>query len=155
MNADLAWNGSTDSSLLTGRVVVDKLGFTQGSDLSEILANFSGDETVSDPSNFANNIKLNVAMQSSQNLNLASSQLSIAGSASLTAQGTAANPVLLGRILLTSGEIFFLGKRFEIAKRHDFVFESCSHRTGRKSSSENNHRAATTSPRASSARSIN
>ena len=114
MNADLAWNGSTDSSLLTGRVVVDKLGFTQGSDLSEIMANFSGDETVSDPSAIANNIKLNIAIQSSQNLNLASSQVSIAGSASLTAQGTAANPVLLGRILLTNGEVFTLGKRFEI-----------------------------------------
>ena len=114
VNADLAWNGSTDSSQLTGRVVVDKLGFTQGSDLSEIMANFSGDETVSDPSSIANNIKLNVAIQSSQNLNLASSQVSIAGSASLTAQGTAANPVLLGRILLTSGEVFTLGKRFEI-----------------------------------------
>jgi translocation and assembly module TamB len=114
MNADLAWNGSTDSSLLSGRVVVDKLAFSQGSDLSAILANFSDDETVSDPSNIANNIKLNVAVQSSQNLNLASSQLSIAGSASLTAQGTAANPVLLGRVLLTSGEVFFLSKRFEI-----------------------------------------
>jgi translocation and assembly module TamB len=114
MNADLAWNGSTDSSLLSGRVVVDKLAFSQGSDLSAILANFSGDETVRDPSNIANNIKLNVAVQSSQNLNLASSQLSIAGSASLTAQGTVANPVLLGRVLLTSGEVFFLSKRFEI-----------------------------------------
>ncbi|MBV8515544.1 MAG: translocation/assembly module TamB domain-containing protein [Acidobacteria bacterium] len=115
MNADLAWNGSTDSSLLSGRVVVDKLAFNQGSDLSEILANFSGDETVSDPSSIANNVKLNVAVQSSQNLSLASSQLSIAGSASLTAQGTAATPVLLGRILLTNGEVFFLGKRFEIS----------------------------------------
>jgi translocation and assembly module TamB len=114
MNADLAWNGSTDSSLLSGRVVVDKLAFNQGSDLNDILNNFSGDETVSDSSNFANNIKLNVAVQSAQSLNLASSQLSIAGSASLTAQGTAADPVLLGRVLLTNGEVFFLSKRFEI-----------------------------------------
>ena len=114
MNADLAWNGSTDNSLLSGRVVIDKLAFNQGSDLSEILSSLSSDQTVSDPSNVANNIRLNVSVQSSQSLNLASSQLSIAGSANLTAQGTAANPVLLGRILLTSGEVFTLGKRFEI-----------------------------------------
>jgi translocation and assembly module TamB len=114
LNADLAWNGSTDSSLLSGRVVVDKLAFNQGSDLNDILNNFSGDETVSDPSAIANNIKLNVAVQSAQSLNLASSQLSIAGSANLTAQGTAATPVLIGRVLLTNGEVFFLGKRFEI-----------------------------------------
>jgi translocation and assembly module TamB len=114
LNADLAWNGSQDNSILSGRVVVDKLAFNQGSDLSEILGQFSDDETVSDPSSFARNVKLNVAVQSSENLNLASSQLSIAGSANLNAQGTAANPVVLGRISLTSGEIFFLGKRFEI-----------------------------------------
>ena len=53
-------------------------------------------------------------MQSSQNLNLASSQLSIAGSPNLAAQGTAAQPIILGRVLLNSGEVFFLGKRFEI-----------------------------------------
>ncbi len=114
LNADLAWNGSQDSSLLSGRVVVDKLAFNQGSDLSEILGQFSDDETVSDSSSFARNVKLNVAVQSSQSLNLASSQLSIVGSANLNAQGTAANPVILGRISLTSGEVFFLGKRFEI-----------------------------------------
>jgi translocation and assembly module TamB len=114
MNADLAWNGSMDSSLLSGRVSVDKLAFNEGSDLSEILGQFSDDETISEPSSFARNVKLNVAVQSSQNLNLASSQLSIAGSANLAAQGTAAQPIILGRVLLNSGEVFFLGKRFEI-----------------------------------------
>jgi translocation and assembly module TamB len=114
MTADLAWNGSQDSSMLSGRVVVDKLAFNEGSDLSETLGKFSDDTTVSNPSSFARSVKLNVAVQSSQNLNLANSQLSIAGSANLNAQGTAANPVILGRISLTSGEVFFLGKRFEI-----------------------------------------
>jgi translocation and assembly module TamB len=114
MTADLAWNGSQDSSMLSGRVVVDKLAFNEGSDLSETLGQFSDDTTVSDSSSFARSVKLNVAVQSSQNLNLATSQLSIAGSANLNAQGTAANPVILGRISLTSGEVFFLGKRFEI-----------------------------------------
>jgi translocation and assembly module TamB len=62
----------------------------------------------------ANNVKLSVAVQSAEDLNLASGQVSIAGSASLNAVGTLANPIILGRISLTSGEVFFLGKRFEI-----------------------------------------
>jgi translocation and assembly module TamB len=45
---------------------------------------------------------------------LASSQLSIAGSANLNAVGTLADPIILGRVALTSGEVFFLGKRLEI-----------------------------------------
>jgi translocation and assembly module TamB len=114
LGADLSWNGSSDSSTLAGRVTVDKLAFNSGSDLSEVLAQFSDDSTVSDPSSFARGVKLNVSVQSSQNLNLASSQLSIAGSADLNARGTLAQPVILGRISLNSGEVFFLGKRFEI-----------------------------------------
>jgi translocation and assembly module TamB len=114
LGADLAWNGSSDSSTLAGRVTIDKLAFNSGSDLSEVLAQFSDDSTVSDPSSFARGVKLNVTVQSAQNLNLASSQLSIAGSADLNARGTLAQPVILGRISLTSGEVFFLGKRFEI-----------------------------------------
>jgi len=57
---------------------------------------------------------LSIAVNSAQNLSLASSQVSIAGSANLNVTGTAANPVILGRIALTSGELFFQGKRFEI-----------------------------------------
>jgi translocation and assembly module TamB len=82
--------------------------------LSEIASQFSGDNTVSDPSSLTHNVKLKVAVQSSDNLNLASSQLSIGGSADLNVVGTLADPVILGRIVLTSGEVFFLGKRFEI-----------------------------------------
>jgi translocation and assembly module TamB len=114
LGADLNWNGSTDASAINGRVTVDKLAFNQGSDLSEILSQFGDDTTVTEPSKFTRNVKLNVAVQSSQNLNLASSQLNIAGSADLNARGSLADPILLGRISLTGGEIFFLGKRFEI-----------------------------------------
>jgi translocation and assembly module TamB len=113
-DADLSWSGTTQASLLAGRVTVDKLSFTQGSDLSEIVGQFSSDSTVTEPSSFENHVRLNVAVQSSQNLSLASSQLSIAGSTDLTAQGTLATPVILGRISLTGGEVFFLSKRFEI-----------------------------------------
>ncbi len=113
MDADLGWAGSLNESTLAGRVAVDKLAFNQGSDLSEILGQFS-DDTVSESSSFASNVKLNVAVQSAQDLNLTSSQLSIAGSANLNARGTLAQPIILGRVSLTGGEVFFLGKRFEI-----------------------------------------
>jgi len=114
MDGNLSLIGTTTASTLGGRVTVDNLSFNEGSDLGEIISQFSGDNTVSDPSSLINRVKLNVAVQSSDNLNLASSQLSIAGSANLNVVGTLADPVILGRIALTSGEVFFLGKRFEI-----------------------------------------
>jgi translocation and assembly module TamB len=114
VDAGLYLTGATTASTLGGHVTVDKLSFTQGSDLAEIIGQLSGDNTVSDASVLARRVRLNVAVQSADNLNLASSQLSIGGSANLSVIGTVADPVILGRVGLTKGEVFFLGKRFEI-----------------------------------------
>jgi translocation and assembly module TamB len=114
VDANLSLVGATTASTLGGHITVDKLSFNQGSDLAEIIGQLSGDNTVSDSSSLARNVKLNVAVQSADNLDLASSQLSIGGSANLNVIGTVANPVILGRVGLTKGEVFFLGKRFEI-----------------------------------------
>ena len=114
LDGDVQLNGTPQKSQLSGRVVVDRLSFQEGFDLATVLSQLSDDSTVSAPSPLASNMHLNITVNSSQNLDLASSQVSIAGSANLTVTGTAANPVILGRITLTSGELFFQGKRFEI-----------------------------------------
>jgi translocation and assembly module TamB len=59
-------------------------------------------------------MKLNVAVATAQDINLASSKVSMGGAANLTLSGTMAAPVVLGRATLTSGEMFFMGKRYEI-----------------------------------------
>ncbi len=114
LDGDLQLNGTPQKSQLSGRVLVDRLSFQEGFDLATVMSQLSDDSTVSAPSPFASNMNLSVAVNSAQNLNLASSQVSIAGSANLNVTGTAANPVILGRIALTNGELFFQGKRFEI-----------------------------------------
>jgi translocation and assembly module TamB len=114
MDGKLQLSGSPQKSLLSGKVLVDRLSFQEGFDLSTFLGQFSGEPTVSTQSTFQNNMQLNVTVQSTQDLNLASSQLSIEGSADLHVTGTAGNPVILGRAILTGGEVFFSNKRFEI-----------------------------------------
>ena len=91
---------------------MDRLSFTQAFDLANFAGYFSEDSTGSAPSPFERNMKIRVAVQSAQELKLASSKLSMGGSANLNVTGTLAQPVLLGRIALTGGEVFFLGKRF-------------------------------------------
>jgi translocation and assembly module TamB len=114
LDGDLRLNGTPQKSQLSGRVLVDRLSFQEGFDLATFMSQLSDDSTVSAPSPFASNMNLSISVNSSQNLDLASSQVSIAGNANLNVTGTAANPVILGRITLTSGELFFQGKRFEI-----------------------------------------
>ena len=113
LNAQLALQGSPAGSALTGRVSVDRLSFTQEFDLSTLGALFASDSSsVSSP--FARNMQLNVAIQSAQDLSLANSKISMAGSANLRMTGTLENPVVLGRIALTGGDVFYLSKRFEV-----------------------------------------
>jgi len=107
-------NGTPSDSNLTGRVLIDRLSFTQAFDLSNFAGQFSEDSPGGESSNFETNMKLNVAVQSAQDMSLASSKVSLAGSANLNVTGTLENPVLLGRISLTNGEVFFLSKRFEV-----------------------------------------
>ena len=114
VDGDLQLNGNLQKSQLRGQVLVDRLSFQEGFDLATIMSEISDDSTVSAPSPFASNMNLSIAVNSAQNLDLASSQVSIAGSAHLNVTGTATRPVILGRIALTSGELFFQGKRFEI-----------------------------------------
>lgn len=114
LTAQLNLRGNTSSSFLTGRVLVDNLSFTQQFDLASFAGDFSEESTGASPSAFENNLKLNIAVVSSQQINLASTKLSVGGSANLDVVGSLAQPIVLGRIELTSGEVFFLGKRFEV-----------------------------------------
>lgn len=114
LTAQLNFRGSTSSSYLTGRVLVDNLEFTKQLDLASFAGSFSTISTGGPPSPFESNAKVNIAVQSAQQISLASNKLSIGGSANLDVIGTLAQPIVLGRIALTNGEVFFLGKRFEI-----------------------------------------
>jgi translocation and assembly module TamB len=54
-------------------------------------------------------------VQSATDLTLANNQISLCSGADLRINGNLANPIILGRITLNSGEAFFLGKRYEVA----------------------------------------
>jgi translocation and assembly module TamB len=57
---------------------------------------------------------MNVAVKSTQEMNLASSQVSVQGSANLRVEGTLADPVILGRTEISGGELFFNNLRFQV-----------------------------------------
>lgn len=115
LDATLRLNGAASHSALTGQVVIDYLGFARRMDVTSLASQFSSSGGgLSTPSKLQKNMTLNIAVQSSSTLSLASSQLSVEGTANLDIVGTLANPVVLGRATLAAGELFFLGKRYEI-----------------------------------------
>ena len=64
---------------------------------------------------FAQNIQLNLGVRSTNNVNLVSRALSVNGSANLQVRGTAADPVILGRVILNNGDVLLNGDRFVLS----------------------------------------
>ena len=117
LDSNLNLVGNTDASTLSGRVIIDSLGFTQSNmDLTSLAGAFGSGTQTAPPTGFEQNMKLNIAVQSSQNLNVASTTVSLQGSVNLRVIGTAAAPVIIGRTDFTSGELFLMNRRFQIQR---------------------------------------
>lgn len=114
LSGNVRLTGTQADSTVSGRVILDKLSFTQQFDLSNFVGQFGSELPSTAEGSFQENMKLNVSLQSADQLNLASSKVTMAGAASLTLTGTLANPVVLGRVSLTGGDLFFLGKRYVV-----------------------------------------
>jgi translocation and assembly module TamB len=114
--SNLALTGNTQASQLTGQVKIQRVSFTPDFDMSTFTSQFSGGGSSDSgtPGSFTQGMKLNIAVQSTSQMNLVSSQVSIKGDANLRVVGTAADPVILGRANLTGGEFFLAGNRYEV-----------------------------------------
>ena len=111
--SDLNLTGTSDGATLTGQVLINRVSFTQAFDLATFANQFIGPS--SPPSEgFTEKIKLDVSLRSTREMDLSSSAVSVQGSVDLQVRGTASEPVLIGRTNITSGEVFFNGRRYEV-----------------------------------------
>jgi len=99
---------------LNGRISIDRLSFTSQFDLAKFLDQLGGPPSIRASKSFTQNVKVNVSVQSTEELSLFSRTLSLEGSANLRVVGSVADPVIVGRATLTRGELFFQGNRYEI-----------------------------------------
>jgi translocation and assembly module TamB len=115
LDASLSLTGTQAASTIDGLVLIDSLSFTPDFDLSKFSDQLGGSSLPSTPG-FADNIKLAVGLQSKSNLSASSSQISIGGDVNLRVVGTAADPVIIGRTDLTSGELFYRSVRYQLQR---------------------------------------
>jgi translocation and assembly module TamB len=114
VDANLRLFGTMDTAVLGGAVHLADLSFTPAFDLSSFAGQFGGGVAAPPSQGFAQNVQLNVAVDSSSNMNLTSRALSLGGTANLQLRGTAAEPVVLGRVNLNNGDIILNGNRFVV-----------------------------------------
>ncbi|HEX8924873.1 MAG TPA: translocation/assembly module TamB domain-containing protein [Terriglobales bacterium] len=114
-NAQLALAGTPSAAIVRGTVTLTRLSFTPDFDLTTFIGNLSGETTTSGPAGgLAQSTKLNIAVQTTSDMNLVSRTLSVQGSANLRVVGTAADPVIVGRANLTGGDLIFRNNRYVV-----------------------------------------
>ena len=112
LGMNLALSGNMDSAVLNGQVRVNQLSFSPDFDLMTFIGQFSGDTIPAPSQGFADNLNLDLTVAATNGLNLVSRTLSLDGSANLEVRGTAANPVIMGRVNLSGGDLIFQGNRY-------------------------------------------
>ncbi len=116
LESNLTLNGTPQASSIEGRVLIDSLSFTSDFDLATFMDQFTGASAPPTGESFADQVKLNVTLQSAEELSAATSQISLEGQANLRVIGTASNPVIIGRADVTAGDIFFMKRRYQLER---------------------------------------
>ncbi|HLY17102.1 MAG TPA: translocation/assembly module TamB domain-containing protein [Bryobacteraceae bacterium] len=115
-NASLSLSGTSDSSMLSGRITVLRTGFNPHSDFSSVLAKSA--EPVQTPSaqtGLVPNMHFDVQIDTAPDITFQTSLAQgLQAEASLRLRGTGSNPSLLGRINITQGQIVFFGTPFTV-----------------------------------------
>ena len=114
LGLNLAMRGTPDASLLSGAVDINRVSFTPDFDLTSFAGQFGGESAPPSRGGFTDDLKLNIALRTTNGLNAYSRTVSVQGDANLRVIGTAADPVIVGRTNLTGGEVFLLGNRYVV-----------------------------------------
>jgi len=102
-----------DSAQLQGQIGVAQLQFTPAFDLMDFMGDLGGGASTPPPvGGFEQALRLNVGINSTAGVNLVSRTMSLQAAANLRLTGTAAQPVILGRINLSGGDMIFRGNRY-------------------------------------------
>ncbi len=116
LDSSLNFTGTTAAASLNGQVLIDSISFTPDFDLAGFAGQLSGNSPPTVSEGFSNRIKLAISIQTAGQFRAASSQISLEGNANLRVIGTISDPVIVGRTDLTSGEVFFMKKRYELQR---------------------------------------
>jgi translocation and assembly module TamB len=124
-NLDLKLQGNLNSSVLSGDVTITRFSFNNQFDLATFIAKSNRPQESARVSPL-NNVRFNLHVASTPQLQVQSSLAKVAGNADLEVRGTPANPIVLGRINVTEGQIDFNGATYRV-DRADVTFLNPAH----------------------------
>ncbi|MGO9097323.1 MAG: translocation/assembly module TamB domain-containing protein [Bryobacteraceae bacterium] len=116
VNANLSFTGTTGQSLLAGDLVVTRMSFNPRSDLASMLAPSAQPVRAPGPaSRFERGVHLDAHIVTSSQVRLETSlSRNIQADADLRLRGDPIRPVLVGRVLISQGNVMFFGNQYSI-----------------------------------------
>ena len=120
-DVELRLAGDLKNSTLAGDVTVTRFGITPQFDLALYLMRSKMAPQAPNPDSPAYNLHLDMHVVSTPELQVQTTLGRLAGDVDLRVRGTAAKPVVLGRINITEGQIAFNGTNYEL-RRGDITF---------------------------------
>jgi translocation and assembly module TamB len=117
-NATLSLTGTSSRRLLSGNVIVNRIGITPKTDIGSLLAETGRSPgPTATPAPFLRGMQLDVQVETAPDAELQTSLTrDIQPEADLRLRGTATRPVVLGRISVNQGEIQFFGTQYTITR---------------------------------------
>lgn len=115
-NLNLHFAGNQNQMLLSGEVELTRVALAPNFDFALFLANQRGAITPAAPNSWLNRVHLQVHVVTGPSVGIAISAARVSFQADLQVQGTLANPILLGRVTASRGEILFAGQDYKISK---------------------------------------
>jgi translocation and assembly module TamB len=113
LKSNLTLVGTTESAQLRGQIEVEQMQFTPDFDLSDFMSSLGGGAATAPPTGgLAQAIQLDVGVASTSGVSLVGRTLSLQAAANLRVMGTAAQPVILGRMNIDGGDLIFYGNRY-------------------------------------------
>ena len=122
IDSDLALVGQATAPTIRGKASVTELSLAPDLDLSTLSDGLT-QHKAPHQAGVSDSIKLAVLVQSNNRLKASNSQLSVEGNINLQVIGTATDPVLVGRLDLTSAEFLYRARRYQL-QRGFIVFDN-------------------------------
>jgi len=115
LGGSLTLTGTPAAAYLDGRIRLDRLSVTPQFDLTSLISQLSNTTTtVAAPGSFTQDLNLNLGVSTPNQINATSPNFSMQANANLTVRGTAAEPVVLGRVNINTADLIFRGNRYVV-----------------------------------------
>ncbi len=122
-DADLHLAGTLQSSMLSGTVLVTRFGVNPKFDFAQYLARAKQVPTTIASSSVVDNMRLDVHVISTPELEVETSLAKITGDADLHIRGTVGHPAVLGRVNIVEGDVYFSNTKYHL-ERGDITFNN-------------------------------